>query len=138
MINHQGCVSKKIRSTVRRSLDYHGIARRALEADLLTPVGYDTDIDLSAAIVAPDVAYPHDCITIDHKGHAYKKSDWASRIVFPLYDMYTATTVSIGDVKRRRFSIIDRVVQKAFDEINIEQDAMFKAWDALGNYAKKL
>lgn len=45
IINSRGKAGKK--STVRRSLDYHAIARRALKNNIL----YDREINVSAVVI---------------------------------------------------------------------------------------
>lgn len=84
---------------VRRSLDYQGIARRALVVDPL-PEGalptYDRDIDVSAVI----------------KDDASTKV-FGQRVAMPTFEIFASPTIRIGEVKSRRFNMIDRGNQHA-------------------------
>lgn len=139
-------LAKSMSAPIRRSLPYHGIARRALNSTIT----YDKDIDVSAVL-----KFEHDEIVIDSNGNIGKvprrrfnvidravqkarqeimsqeddaifaaldaatgfknpilesKEDkiFGQRVIVPEFEIYANPTVRIGEVKRRRFNIIDR------------------------------
>lgn len=54
------------------------------------------------------------------------------RVRIPPFEIYSSPTISIKDVKRRRFNVIDRAVQKARQQLmSQEDDLVFQAMDAL-------
>ena len=106
---------------IRRNLDYQGIARRALVVDPL-PQGalpvYDRDIDVAAVVVSSNGTGPESRV-------------FGDRVTVPEFELYSNPTVRIAEVKRRRFNVIDRAVQKARQEIMAQEDAnVFAAIDA--------
>lgn len=87
---------------IRRSLDYQGIARRALLVDSL-PTGALPIYDINK--------FQHDeiIITSDNKiGTLKKLSAVFRRVTMPTFDVYSNPTIKLGDVKARRFNLIDR------------------------------
>lgn len=114
-------LAQAMASPIRRNLDYHGIARRALVVDPL-PQGalavYDRDIDVAAYVVSSN-------------GSAPESRVFGDRIAVPEFEIMSNPTVRIAEVKRRRFNVIDRAVQKARQEIMAQEDAnIFAALDA--------
>ena len=114
-------LAQAMANPIRRNLDYHGIARRALVVDLL-PQGalptYDRDIDVAAVVVSSNGSGPESRV-------------FGDRVVIPEFEVYANPTVRIAEVKRRRFNVIDRAVQKARQEIMAQEDAnVFAAMDA--------
>jgi hypothetical protein len=110
-------------SPIRKNLDYQGIARRALVVDPL-PQGslatYDRDIDVAAVVVSSNGTGPESRV-------------FGDRVVVPEFELFANPTVRIAEVKRRRFNVIDRAVQKARQEIMAQEDAnVFAALDAAG------
>jgi len=106
---------------IRRNLDYHGVARRALVVDML-PQGalptYDRDIDVAAVVVSSN-------------GSAPESRVFGDRVVVPEFEIVSNPTVRIAEVRRRRFNVIDRAVQKARQEIMAQEDAnVFAALDS--------
>ena len=106
---------------IRRNLDYQGIARRLLVIDPLpqgaTPT-YDRDIDVAAVVISSN-------------GTAPESRVFADRVVVPTFEIVSNPTVRISEVRRRRFNVIDRAVQKARQEIMAQEDAnIFAAVDA--------
>ena len=104
-----------------RNLDYQGIARRALVVDPL-PQGadpkYDRDIDVAAVVVSSN-------------GSAPESRVFADSAVVPTFELVSNPTVRIAEVRRRRFNVIDRAVQKARQEIMAQEDAnVFAALDS--------
>jgi hypothetical protein len=95
---------------IRRSLDYQGIARRALVIDQL-PTGalssYDKDIDVAGLIAPTDepIDFKHDAIVINSRGKTGKKF---RGVRIPQFEIFSNPTIKIGDIKRRRFDLIDR------------------------------
>lgn len=110
-------------------MDYQGIARRALVVDPLAqgalPV-YDRDIDVAAVVVSSN-------------GSAPESRVFGDRITVPELEIVSNPTVRIAEVKRRRFNIIDRAVQKARQEIMAQEDAnIFGALDAASSVENSL
>jgi len=106
---------------IRRNLDYQGIARRTLAIDPL-PQGalpvYDRDIDVAAVIVSSN-------------GTAPESRVFSERIFVPEFEIVCNPTVRISEVRRRRFNVIDRAVQKARQEIMAQEDSnIFAALDS--------
>lgn len=105
-----GKIGRRIYNRVRRSLDYHGIARRAIKA----------------------TQFQHDEVIISPNGKINRKSKGLGgrRVVVPTFEVFNNPTIRISEVKRRRFDVIDRAVQKARQEIMAQEDeAIFKAID---------
>lgn len=100
-------LAQAMANPIRRNLDYQGIARRALVVDPLpqgaTPT-YDRDIDVSAVVVSSNGAGPESRV-------------FGDRVVVPTFELFSNPTVRISEVRRRRFNVIDRAVQKARQEI---------------------
>lgn len=114
-------LAQAMANPIRRNLDYHGIARRALVVDPL-PQGalatYDLDIDVSAVVISSNGSGPESRV-------------YGDRVVIPEFEIFSNPTVRIAEVKRRRFNVIDRAVQKARQEIMAQEDAnVFAALDA--------
>lgn len=113
-------LAQAMANPIRRNLDYQGIARRTLVLDPL-PQGalpvYDRDIDVAAVIVSSN-------------GTAPESRVFAERITVPEFEVICNPTVRIHEVRRRRFNVIDRAVQKARQEIMAQEDAnIFAALD---------
>lgn len=110
-------------------MDYHGIARRALCIDPLAPgaqATYERDIDVSAMIVSSN-------------GSGSESRVFGDRITVPEFELYSNPTVRIAEVKRRRFNIIERAVQKARQEIMAQEDAaVFSAFNAASDVENTL
>lgn len=114
-------LAQAMANPIRRNLDYHGIARRALVVDPL-PQGalatYDRDIDVTAVVISSNGTGPESRV-------------FGDRVVVPEFELFSNPTVRIAEVKRRRFNVIDRAVQKARQEIMAQEDAnVFAALDA--------
>lgn len=122
-------LAQAMANPIRRNLDYHGIARRALVVDPLgqgvLPV-YDRDIDVTAVVVSSN-------------GTGAESRVFGDRIVVPEFEIYSNPTVRIAEVKRRRFNVIDRAVQKARQEIMAQEDAnVFAAIDSASTVENSL
>jgi len=106
-------LAQSMANPIRRNLDYQGIARRLLVVDPL-PQGvnptYDRDIDVSAVVVSSNGTGPESRV-------------FGDRVVVPTFELYANPTVRISEVRRRRFNVIDRAVQKARQEIMAQEDA---------------
>lgn len=120
---HEGKVAlaQVMANPIRKNLDYQGIARRALVVDPL-PQGalpvYDRDIDVTAMVISSN-------------GSGAESRVMGDRVTVPTFEIYSNPTVRISEVKRRRFNVIDRAVQKARQEIMAQEDAnVFAALDA--------
>lgn len=114
-------LAQAMANPIRRNLDYHGIFRRALVVDPL-PQGamptYDRDIDVAAVVVSSNGSGPESRV-------------FGDRVTVPEFELFSNPTVRIAEVKRRRFNVIDRAVQKARQEIMAQEDANgFAALDA--------
>lgn len=114
-------LAQAMANPIRKNLDYHGIARRALVVDPL-PQGanptYERDIDVAAVVISSNGTGPESRV-------------FGDRIVVPEFEIFANPTVRIAEVKRRRFNVIDRAVQKARQEIMAQEDAnVFAALDA--------
>jgi hypothetical protein len=114
-------LAQAMASPIRRNLDYHGIARRALEVDVLQQGAiptYERDIDVAAVVISSNGTGPESRV-------------FGDRIVVPEFEIFSNPTVRTSEVKRRRFNIIDRAVQKARQEIQAHEDAnVFAAFDS--------
>jgi len=122
-------MAQAMANPIRRNLDYHGIARRALVVD---PIGqgaqasYERDIDVQAVVVSSNGTGPESRV-------------FGERVVVPEFELYANPTVRIAEVKRRRFNVIDRAVQKARQEIMAQEDAnVFAAIDAASTVENSL
>lgn len=122
---HEGKVAlaQAMANPVRKNLDYQGIGRRALVVDPL-PQGalpvYDLDIDVTATVCSSN-------------GSAVEARVFGDRVTVPEFEIVSNPTVRIAEVKRRRFNVIDRAVQKARQEIMAQEDAnLFAALDVAG------
>lgn len=122
-------LAQAMANPIRRNLDYHGIARRALVVDPL-PQGaqptYERDIDVQAVVISSNGTGPESRI-------------FGDRVVVPEFEVFANPTVRIAEVKRRRFNVIDRAVQKARQEIMAQEDAnIFAALDAAASVENTL
>lgn len=114
-------LAQAMASPIRRNLDYQGIARRLLVVDPL-PQGvlptYERDIDVSATVISSN-------------GTGGESRVFGDRVTVPTFELYSNPTVRISEVRRRRFNVIDRAVQKARQELMAQEDAnVFAAIDA--------
>ncbi len=122
LYSHEGkiALAQAMANPIRKNLDYQGIARRALVVDPL-PQGalpvYDRDIDVTAVVVSSNGSGPESRV-------------FGDRVTVPTFEIYSNPTVRISEVRRRRFNVIDRAVQKARQEIMAQEDAnVFAAVD---------
>lgn len=106
-------LAQSMSNPIRRNLDYQGIARRLLVIDPL-PQGvdpkYERDIDVAATVISSN-------------GTGGESRVFGDRIVIPTFELYSNPTVRISEVRRRRFNVIDRAVQKARQELMAQEDA---------------
>jgi len=122
-------LAQAMANPIRRNLDYHGIARRALVVDPL-PQGaiptYERDVDVAAVVISSNGTGPESRV-------------FGERVLVPEFEIYANPTVRIAEVKRRRFNVIDRAVQKARQEIMAQEDAnVFAALDAASSVENAL
>ena len=122
LLSHDGKVAlaQAMANPIRKNLDYMGVARRALVVDAL-PQGalpvYDRDIDVSACVVSSN-------------GSGVESRVFGDRVTVPTFEIFANPTVRMSEVRRRRFNVIDRAVQKARQEIMAQEDAnVFMALD---------
>ncbi len=113
-------LAQAMANPIRRNLDYHGIGRRSLVVDPL-PQGamatYERDVDVQAVVISANGSGPESRI-------------FGDRVVVPEFEIYSNPTIRIAEVKRRRFNVIERAVQKARQEIMAQEDAnVFAAFD---------
>lgn len=70
-------------------------------------------------------------VVISAHGSGPESRVFGDRVTIPEFEVYSNPTVRIAEVKRRRFNVIDRAVQKARQEIMAQEDAnVFAALDA--------
>lgn len=131
-------LAKSMIQPIRTGLDYQGIARKAFQVSPL-PAGalsiYDKDVDAvdSAAPKDEPIGFKHDSIVVNSRGRTGRRNI-VGRVVIPSFEIYSSPTVRIGDIKRRRFDLIDRSVQKARQQIMAQEDSIiFEALDKLGD-----
>lgn len=122
-------LAQAMANPIRKNLDYHGIARRALVVDPL-PQGamavYERDIDVAAMVIASNGTGPESRV-------------FGDRVTVPEFEIYSNPTVRIAEVRRRRFNVVDRAVQKARQEIMAQEDAnVFAALDASASVVNTL
>lgn len=114
-------LAQAMANPIRRNLDYHGIARRALVVDVLNQgeiPTYDRDIDVAAVVVSAHGTGPESRVVGD-------------RLVVPTFELFANPTVRFSEARRRRFNVLDRAVQKAKQELMAQEDAnVFAALDA--------
>ena len=122
-------LAQAMANPIRKNLDYHGVARKALVVDVLEQgeiPTYERDIDVAATVVSSNGTAPESRI-------------FGDRITVPLFEIVSNPKVRIAEVKRRRFNIIDRAVQKARQEIMAQEDAnIFAALDAASSVENTL
>lgn len=98
-----------------------GIARRLLVIDNIgngVDPKYERDIDVAAMVISSN-------------GSPAESRVFGDSVVVPTFELAANPTVRINEVRRRRFNIIDRAVQKARQEIQAQEDAnVFAAVDA--------
>ena len=122
-------LAQAMANPIRRNLDYQGIARRTLVVDPL-PQGalpvYDRDIDVAAVVVSSN-------------GGAPQSQVYSDRVTVAELEIVCNPTARIHEVRRRRFNLIDRAVQKARQEIMAQEDAnIFAALDTASTIENSL
>jgi len=122
-------LAQAMANPIRKNLDYHGVARKALVVDVLEQgeiPTYERDIDVAATVVSSNGTAPESRI-------------FGDRITVPLFEIVSNPKVRIAEVKRRRFNLIDRAVQKSRQEIMAQEDAnIFAALDAAASVENTL
>jgi hypothetical protein len=128
---HEGklALAQAMANPIRQNLDYQGIARRALVPDVLTqgalPV-YHRDIDVTAVVVSAQGSGPESRV-------------FSEAITVPTFELFSNPTIRTSEVRRKRFNIIDRAVQKARQEIMAQEDAnVFAAIDVAASVENTL
>ncbi len=106
---------------IRKNLDFQGIFRRALVIDTI-PQGampvYERDIDVSAVVISSNGSPPESRV-------------FGDRLTLTPFQIACNPTVRISEVRKRRFNVIDRMVQKARQELMAQEDGNgFAALDA--------
>lgn len=122
-------LAQAMANPIRRNLDYQGIARRLLCIDPLAQGAlptYERDIDVAATVISSNGSGPESRV-------------FGDRITVPTWELFCNPTVRISEVRRRRFNVIDRAVQKARQEIMAQEDAnVFAAVDAAASVENAL
>lgn len=78
-------------------------------------------------------------VVVSSNGSAPESRVFSERVVIPEFELVANPTVRIAEVKRRRFNVIDRAVQKARQEIMAQEDAnCFAAFDTAGTVENTL
>lgn len=125
VMSHEGkiALAQAMANPIRKNLDYQGLARRALVVDPLPQGAYPTyerDIDVTAVVISSNGTGPESRV-------------FGDRVTVPTFEIFSNPTVRISEVRRRRFNVIDRAVQKARQEIMAQEDAnIFAALDSAG------
>lgn len=114
-------LAQAMANPLRSNLDYQGIFRRALVQDPLTngalPV-YQKDISPTAVVVSSNGSPPESRL-------------FSETVTGSTFTIASNPTVLIPELRKRRFNMIDRAVQKARQEIMAQEDANgFAALDA--------
>lgn len=122
-------LAQAMANPIRKNLDYHGIARRALVVENVQQgqqISYERDIDVAAVVISSNGSGPESRV-------------FGDRVTIPTFEIYSNPKVRIAEVKRRRFNVIDRAVQKARQEIMAQEDAnVFAAIDAAASVENTL
>ena len=83
----------------------------------------------------------HDFVIIDSHNRMGLKNKFpinARRVKFPTFEVVNNPTIRLGDVKKRLFTLMDRSVQKARQEIMAAEDEkIFAALDAASGNKKE-
>ena len=82
-----------------------------------------------------DTFFEDDTIVITSNGEVIPKEKTTFHVTIPSFEVYSNPTIKISDVKKRRFNMIDRSVQKAKQEIMSQEDSSI--FDALEKIADK-
>ena len=81
---------------------------------------YERDIDVAATVISSNGSGPESRV-------------FGDRVTVPTFELFANPTVRISEVRRRRFNVLDRAVQKARQEIMAQEDAnVFAALDNAG------
>lgn len=60
------------------------------------------------------------------------------RVVIPTFEVFSSPTIRLGDIKSRRFNLIDRAVQTARQQLMAQEDEdIFKALDSASESGNK-
>lgn len=122
-------LAQAMANPIRQNLDYQGIARRALVPDVLTQGSYPTynrDIDVTAVVVGANGSGPESRV-------------YGEVVSVPTFELFSNPTVRMSEVRRKRFNVIDRAVQKARQEIMAQEDAnVFAALDVAASVENTL
>lgn len=109
-------LAQSIIEPLKKRLDYQSIARKTFLVQQL-PQGavpfYTKDPVVSDIVVG---RYKYDVIKINSDGRIYRKGrlpGGVRRVTFPTFELYSNPSIKISNVKRRRFDLIDRHIQKA-------------------------
>lgn len=102
-------LGRSMAASIRRSLDYHSIARKALCIDRL-PQGALPYYSYKEPVEAAVGKFKHDHLVIDNRGKLTAKGRYifARRVIVPTFKIVSNPTINIADIKSRRFSLIDR------------------------------
>jgi hypothetical protein len=122
-------LAQAMANPIRKNLDYHGIARRALVVENVQQgqqISYERDIDVAAVVISSNGSGPESRV-------------FGDRVTIPTFEIYANPKVRIAEVKKRRFNVIDRAVQKARQEIMAQEDAnVFAAIDSAASVENTL
>jgi len=79
---------------------------------------YERDIDVAATVISSNGSGPESRV-------------FGDRVTVPTFELFSNPTVRISEVRRRRFNVLDRAVQKARQELMAQEDAnVFSAIDS--------
>lgn len=107
---------------LRKQRDYLSVARKIAFvnelADGALPI-YDKDIDVTAYVVSEE-------------GDNILSVSRGERIIVPTFEIASNPTISITELKARRFDLVDRALTKGRSKINEQEDArIFAVLDAV-------
>lgn len=97
---------------IRRSLDYQGIARRALVIQPLPPGALPCYDKIFSSIEPTTIEFKRDKFVINKHGKLVKRNIpinlGAGKVIFPTFEISKTPSIKLSEIKRRRFNVIDR------------------------------
>lgn len=134
----RAALASSMANPIHRSLDYQSISRQIISVQQLPK--YKQDISYDEVIPDSDtteclISFKHDYIIIsdDDSIGQEKNLGFGRRVTVPTFEIFNNPTIKIGEIKHRRFDVIQRSILKARDEIMNQEDAnIFNALDKIG------
>lgn len=144
----RAALASSMAAPLRRSLNYGSIARQAISIQpMAMPSGaifyhdysYNKKDDWEEVKEDIKPGYQHDAIVISSQGKTDTRTNYimGQRVIIPQFQIFQNPTVKLSDIKRRRFSLLDRHVQTARQQIMAAEDAnIFNMLDNLAAIPK--